>query len=418
MRRLDTDGRMHIEWTHISKATVNPYRGAEIPRWRELGLEPERIYQLFRDPAELAAAAPTFNNIQLLSTHRAISANDPQERLVAGSTGTDAEFRDPYLGNSLVIWRAEDIAAVESRERCELSCAYYYDPDMTPGEYQGLRYDGVMRNIRGNHVALVPAGRAGPDVMVHDSGEVRMPQLSGKAALVKGALIAYLRPKLTDGPMIAMDAMLAGAKGAAWPEFKTKLLASVAAAASPRLAQDAKLDDLPTFLGAFDAEEDDDDDDDDDDEKKREAEDRKSARDRRAAARDKKAKDADPDDKEDKKDKAEDVKAAMDAALAKARADTETAVIARMNAIAQAREDVRPIIGAVGIAMDSAAAIYKLALDHRKVDLAGVPPEAYGAILKALPKPSTDRQPMAMDHAAGGNSLLTKFPALARIQVS
>jgi hypothetical protein len=33
----------------------------------------------------------------------------------------------------------------------------------------GRSYDGVMRNIIGNHLAIVPEGRAGSDVVVADS---------------------------------------------------------------------------------------------------------------------------------------------------------------------------------------------------------------------------------------------------------
>jgi hypothetical protein len=41
---------------------------------------------------------------------------------------------------------------------------------MTPGvSPQGEKYDGVMRDIVGNHVALVKEGRAGADVVVGDS---------------------------------------------------------------------------------------------------------------------------------------------------------------------------------------------------------------------------------------------------------
>lgn len=40
---------------------------------------------------------------------------------------------------------------------------------MTPGTYEGQPYDGRMTNIRGNHVALVEKGRAGPDVLVYDT---------------------------------------------------------------------------------------------------------------------------------------------------------------------------------------------------------------------------------------------------------
>ena len=45
---------------------------------------------------------------------------------------------------------------------------------MTPGVYEGHRYDGIMTNIRGNHVALVKDGRAGTDVVVQDAMPVGM----------------------------------------------------------------------------------------------------------------------------------------------------------------------------------------------------------------------------------------------------
>jgi hypothetical protein len=40
---------------------------------------------------------------------------------------------------------------------------------MKPGVYQGQHYDGIMTNLRGNHVALVENGRAGADCVVGDS---------------------------------------------------------------------------------------------------------------------------------------------------------------------------------------------------------------------------------------------------------
>lgn len=43
----------------------------------------------------------------------------------------------------------------------ELSLGYRVDLDETPGEIDGQRYDAVQRNIRVNHIAVVPRGRAG-----------------------------------------------------------------------------------------------------------------------------------------------------------------------------------------------------------------------------------------------------------------
>lgn len=183
VRTKDKDGRLHVELTNISKANICPYRGEEIPDWRELGLEPGRVYQLLRDPEELAKAAPTFRNLPLLNRHVPVTAEAHKPELVIGSLGTDATYADPYLKNSLVVWAADAIKAIELADADpehedamkELSSAYYYKADMTPGYYLGARYDGVMRDIVGNHVALVKDGRAGADVIV---GDTAMPKLA------------------------------------------------------------------------------------------------------------------------------------------------------------------------------------------------------------------------------------------------
>ncbi len=53
VRSIDANGFMHVALTPISKATVNPYLGREIPGWQEQGLEADRIYYGLRDPEEL-----------------------------------------------------------------------------------------------------------------------------------------------------------------------------------------------------------------------------------------------------------------------------------------------------------------------------------------------------------------------------
>jgi hypothetical protein len=105
----------------------------------------------------------------LLSRHVPFSVNDHRPELVVGSTGTDAKFDGIYLKNSLVLWAQDAIDAVESGRQKELSCAYRYTADMTPGIYQGVRFDGRMVDLCGNHVALVSEGRAGSDVVVGDA---------------------------------------------------------------------------------------------------------------------------------------------------------------------------------------------------------------------------------------------------------
>jgi hypothetical protein len=169
VRSVDADGRLRVATSPITKATVNPYYGREIPDYEQLGLQPERIYYLLRDAKELQKAVSSFNNLPILIKHQPVSADDHPKQLVVGTTGSHAAWHAPYIEVDLTIWDATAIAGIESKEQTELSSAYRYTADMTPGVYQGMRYDGVMRDIQGNHVALVDVGRAGRDVVVQDS---------------------------------------------------------------------------------------------------------------------------------------------------------------------------------------------------------------------------------------------------------
>ena len=195
-RRYDADGRLHILRTPISKATVNPYYGREIPESDKLGLEPERVYYMLRDPGELAKSAPSFARNQLMFKHTAVSADDPKQEAIAGTIGSEVEFLAPYLIADICIWDAEAIAGVETDTVRELSASYRYRADMMPGMYEGQRYDGVMRDIQGNHVALVKSGRAGSDVMAADSKlETKMETKFGKALY---AILCAASPKLAQ----------------------------------------------------------------------------------------------------------------------------------------------------------------------------------------------------------------------------
>lgn len=169
VRRVDVDGLLHVSMTPISKANVCIYYGKEIPGSEEMGLEPNKGYRMLRCPEELAKAAPTFNNKPVLNTHLPVLASAPPKDAIIGSTGEGANFDGTYLQDSMVVWDSAAIAGIESGQQREISSSYRYRADMTPGVYNGEEYDGVMRDIVCNHVAIVPDGRAGPDVLVYDS---------------------------------------------------------------------------------------------------------------------------------------------------------------------------------------------------------------------------------------------------------
>lgn len=87
-------------------------------------------------------------------------------RFARGHVATDARY-DSEAGlveAELFVQDAEALAAIERGER-EVSCGYSCDVDETPGlTPQGEKYDRRQVNIRYNHVAIVPAGRAGRQV--------------------------------------------------------------------------------------------------------------------------------------------------------------------------------------------------------------------------------------------------------------
>jgi len=170
-RHKDSNGYMHVDKSNITKEQVAPYLGETIPEWRELGLEPKKVYNIYRPAEELEKAVTTFNGLPLMLEHWDMDADtigNVKEHVV-GSLGTDADFSAPYLTNSITIIDAKAIEAVENGTFKELSAGYTCKLDMTGGIFDGQAYDGVMREIKGNHVALVPEGRAGHDVKVADA---------------------------------------------------------------------------------------------------------------------------------------------------------------------------------------------------------------------------------------------------------
>lgn len=176
VRSKDENGFLHVAITPISKATVNPYLGREIEGSAAHGFKPDSIYYGLRDPKELEKAADTFNGLPLLLEHHPTDAENLPKEWVVGSMGTDAVYEKPYLKNSMTVTDAQAIGYIEDGTAKEISCSYRFTPDFTAGTYteadgSEVHYDFIMRDIRGNHVALVPEGRAGHDVHVADSGD-------------------------------------------------------------------------------------------------------------------------------------------------------------------------------------------------------------------------------------------------------
>ena len=377
LRSYDQDGRLHVESSNISKVTVNPYYGSEIPDYKQLGLEPKKVYYLLRDPEELKKAAPTFNNLPLLSKHIPVSADEPQKEVIAGTTGSDTVFEDGYLKCSLAVWDAEAIAGIESGEQVELSSAYHYTADMTAGEFEGRHYDGVMRDIVGNHVALVDVGRAGRDVVVSDAD----PFYERKTMKLKAGAKARIQAAVQ--PLLAQDAELS-------PDELLQVIGSLTN--EVQTAEDDGEDLPPENVENVGTDEDEPED----------GENNPAPTEPEEPAEDEEPEAPEGGAPKPAQDRAIS-KMAMDAAIKRA----VEAERQRSQALATAQREVAPIVG--DVAMDNAADVYKFALEQSGIDVTGVHPSAYRAMVGMLGKP---KHPMAQDAAKTAE----QFPGLSRIR--
>ena len=169
-REKDANGFLHVKNCHCTKVQIAQYLGCEISK----DLEADKVYNVFRPEEELnkAETIQSLNGVPLQLEHHDDTAEKPAQYTRIGATGTDAVFEYPYLSNSLHFFNQKAIDLIESGEKCELSIGYDCEIHKEPGEFEGVPYDFVQRNIKIQHVALVECGRAGADVKVSDSKEI------------------------------------------------------------------------------------------------------------------------------------------------------------------------------------------------------------------------------------------------------
>ena len=128
-----------------------------------------------------------------------------------GHAGSHVRFSDGFVEVALVITDQNAIDAVQRGDAQEVSAGYRVDYDPTPGVTpNGESYDGIQRNIKVNHIALVNRGRAGREArLLLDScdrndavAEVELPSNSPVISMARITL---------DGLDIELPADAAGA---------------------------------------------------------------------------------------------------------------------------------------------------------------------------------------------------------------
>ncbi len=171
VRTIDDNGFLHVAVSPVTREQVAPYRGAEIPKYRELGFAPDAIYYGYRPASELSKddTINSLNGIPIQFEHHPDYASAPAKNTRIGSTGTDAKWQAPFLTNSLHFQDKQAIDKIIDGSMKELSLGYRYEPVKKSGTFNGQDYDFVMTDISCNHLALVEEGRAGREVCVCDA---------------------------------------------------------------------------------------------------------------------------------------------------------------------------------------------------------------------------------------------------------
>lgn len=426
VRTFDGNGRLQVTKSNISKANVCPYYGREIPNAEALGLDPDKIYRLWRHPDELKKAASTFNNIPVLCIHTPDFPGDPPREYRVGTTHSNCEFDGTYLSVGLSIWDNSAIAGIETGEQRELSASYQYVADMTSGVTpDGDEHDGIMRDIVANHEALVETGRAGPDVLVGDSLplELKYMKLDRKGVAIRAALGAFLKPRLAqDAAPKDLTAILNSHKSA------KAIAQAVANKYKTRLAADMELEpeELVEIIEAssegVEPEEEVKVAGDDDNESiislLREAGVSEEVIAKISAALSPAvAQDADePDNKEKEKEKDEKVsKTAMDSAIRLASDSATRKAAENFRAVREAEQVVRPLIGDV-IAMDSAEDVYRTALEQSEVDIEGIHPSAFPAMVRMAISQKENKRPVIAQDSASADEFEKAFPTAGKLK--
>lgn len=145
-------------------------------------LEDGSIFNELRLPEEVFSRE-SLNSLRLIpitNDHPASMVDmDNIKELQVGTTGedvcrfdlVDGEVWGAYKTDGsevsipLKITDKDAINAVLSGKRA-LSCGYYRELELVEGTWCGIHYDGIQRNIRYNHVAIVDRGRAGDAAVI------------------------------------------------------------------------------------------------------------------------------------------------------------------------------------------------------------------------------------------------------------
>lgn len=168
-RQMTAEGYM-VAPGNLARTGVQDYRAYELGLDAD-GMDPMKVIRLHRPPEEVfsAESMASFENKPITIEHPPVAVTADNWTELAKGEVRDVTRSGDLMTGTLLIKAKDAIEALQSG-KAQLSNGYTFELDMTPGTTaDGRAYDGVQRNIRGNHVALVDAARCGSACRIADS---------------------------------------------------------------------------------------------------------------------------------------------------------------------------------------------------------------------------------------------------------
>ena len=147
-------------WASIARTGIQHYTDSDGSIRREYRPETE-----VASPESLAS----FAGKAITSEHPPVLLDSENTKdYQVGFSGTEVVYDNGFVKAVMTITDEDTIKRIMKGDAREVSAGYRVNYDPTPGVTEnGEHYDGIQKEIIGNHIAVVRRGRAGPQVKLH-----------------------------------------------------------------------------------------------------------------------------------------------------------------------------------------------------------------------------------------------------------
>jgi len=156
---LTPEGYLRV-WASIARTGIQHYTDADGSVRRE-----------YRPASEVGApeSLASFAGKAITMEHPPVLLDSENTKnYQVGFTGSEIVYDNGFVRAVMTVTDQETIDKVMKGDVREVSAGYKVSYDATPGVTDGgEHYDGIQKDISGNHVAIVRRGRAGPQVKLH-----------------------------------------------------------------------------------------------------------------------------------------------------------------------------------------------------------------------------------------------------------